>query len=770
MPLVLRQVVLALPLALAWSIYAVFALPHDRGELGRETDVVLAAVTPTSAEPRHLAAIPPSGLDGGRRSADPSRPNQSSFQLAQANEDASAGFFEWFDSFRERYTEEVVPRLRRGGGLADPRDAQAPATERPNDAEPREAGAPGEHDVSDPAEATDTGLFGRFTSWFNDTVRGYRQQVVPRLTGGAPGGPERDMDGNVDPAAVRAAEADGDRRADDTDPRLSAERERQQRAAEERARAERARADRLAREAEARRVADERLRAEERARADTQRLAEEAERARVAEIERVERERRDRQRAEEQRQAEAQRAEEEAAEFRRRAEQERDAVRERRAEMERRLAERAEIERQRAEEADRRAQLANADLSARKRDITDRMSRLRALDGDVAAMLGRVEQVERLFSGEVQRLPSLRSQIASARSKLSQQPPAASEPRVRDLWLDLSRDIAEAEQRLADSARSLQSGASATTALRVEISQARAQSRAALAQAEQARLRLDRAATASEFTAQLPAFERAAQAIEEAEDKAARALDQLSTPERAPAFDLTDFEERLSGLVRLPSRRPDIGDRNASDQSRGVIAPPGTALPEAANREARALPPPPQRAAGREDQTPRQPPTARITVSERPAGPRDAREQPMRERAFAVATPPSARGGSDAQSTGTRSREVGPDARPARGEQASASRDALATPGRRGAVVRLVRRTRAKVSRARRWAAHCARAGVRVSVPGTYVVKRGDSLWRIARWHYGRGAAYPRIVRANRRKIRVARLIYPCQRFVIPRR
>jgi colicin import membrane protein len=50
------------------------------------------------------------------------------------------------------------------------------------------------------------------------------------------------------------------------------------------------------------------------------------------------------------------------------------------------------------------------------------------------------------------------------------------------------------------------------------------------------------------------------------------------------------------------------------------------------------------------------------------------------------------------------------------------------------------------------------------------VVRRGDSLWRIARRHYGRGSKFRRIYRANRRKIRNPDLIFPCQRFRVPGR
>ena len=62
------------------------------------------------------------------------------------------------------------------------------------------------------------------------------------------------------------------------------------------------------------------------------------------------------------------------------------------------------------------------------------------------------------------------------------------------------------------------------------------------------------------------------------------------------------------------------------------------------------------------------------------------------------------------------------------------------------------------------------RSARRVRLPGKYVVRKGDSLWRISRRHYRRGHRYWRIYRANLGKIRNPDLIYPCQRFYIPKR
>lgn len=52
--------------------------------------------------------------------------------------------------------------------------------------------------------------------------------------------------------------------------------------------------------------------------------------------------------------------------------------------------------------------------------------------------------------------------------------------------------------------------------------------------------------------------------------------------------------------------------------------------------------------------------------------------------------------------------------------------------------------------------------------PRTYVVVRGDCLWRISQRFYGRGELWPRIYDANRGQIRNPHWIYPSQRFIIP--
>jgi LysM repeat protein len=52
---------------------------------------------------------------------------------------------------------------------------------------------------------------------------------------------------------------------------------------------------------------------------------------------------------------------------------------------------------------------------------------------------------------------------------------------------------------------------------------------------------------------------------------------------------------------------------------------------------------------------------------------------------------------------------------------------------------------------------------------GVIVVRRGDTLWHIARQQYGNGKKFTEIFQNNRGQIRNPNLIYPSQRFSIPR-
>ena len=63
----------------------------------------------------------------------------------------------------------------------------------------------------------------------------------------------------------------------------------------------------------------------------------------------------------------------------------------------------------------------------------------------------------------------------------------------------------------------------------------------------------------------------------------------------------------------------------------------------------------------------------------------------------------------------------------------------------------------------------CPEAGRLVTPPGVYIVRTGDTLWHISRRHYRKGARWPVIYKANDARIDDPDLIFPCQRFEIPR-
>jgi LysM repeat protein len=54
------------------------------------------------------------------------------------------------------------------------------------------------------------------------------------------------------------------------------------------------------------------------------------------------------------------------------------------------------------------------------------------------------------------------------------------------------------------------------------------------------------------------------------------------------------------------------------------------------------------------------------------------------------------------------------------------------------------------------------------ATPRIHTVVKGNTLWGISQRYYGRGALWPRIYDANRKKIKDPHWIYPGQKFVIP--
>ena len=73
----------------------------------------------------------------------------------------------------------------------------------------------------------------------------------------------------------------------------------------------------------------------------------------------------------------------------------------------------------------------------------------------------------------------------------------------------------------------------------------------------------------------------------------------------------------------------------------------------------------------------------------------------------------------------------------------------------------------------KRWiwrAGNCRMAGHKMHRNVRYTVARGDSLWRISEKYYEAGRKYPRIYRANKDRIADPDMIYPCQKFRVPKR
>jgi colicin import membrane protein len=99
--------------------------------------------------------------------------------------------------------------------------------------------------------------------------------------------------------------------------------------------------------------------------------------------------------------------------------------------------------------------------------------------------------------------------------------------------------------------------------------------------------------------------------------------------------------------------------------------------------------------------------------------------------------------------------------------EARTVREARNTRLARGPVVKPWMR---RVRHERQGWGRCENAGRRISLPGHYVVARGDTLWQIALRHYRSGLYFMRIYRANRDVIRSPNAIYACERLYLPRR
>jgi colicin import membrane protein len=652
---------------------------------------------------------------------------------------------------RKSYTEEVVPRLKAGGGFDAPARARqrAAETEQPASENPTPGGglsAPSGQSFIDGVR----GLIER-------AMRGYQGEIVPRLSGGVPATAVTEAERRRAEEAARRADqeapaargtdgdADASRRA-----REAAERERELRA--EIRRREQA-------EAEARRRA-----AVERSRAEAERerqarLAAARERAEQLERERQARTTADREQAD----SERQRAEQEARDRAERERREAEAERERqaakaRAEADLRATQR-DAERARAE-AERNRQAAERENTTQPDPVAALKARR---EGDWDALLERASAASRELEGIVtdteaelgrrlsafERLLGLRrdaqSDVDTARRALSQA--IGDEARAQ---AGTRSDRAEARLeavRTAYGRRRQNTEAYQQTATSIRAERRRMQSAVGLAQEAYNRL------TETGSTTTVAAVEREDLRLRRGVSRAEAALDRARrAAERAPA-EITDTISPVSvpeRVARTPRTEPSAG---ASTRTPDLPVRP-VSRPSDRNRIAQRT--------GRRDVS-RPTPTPRDSSREAVGGSRQFTSREVER--------PAAR-----DQDRVRDR-VAPQQRTAASTVTSRSRSADRPNARRsrprrvaGHRRRVHRKRTARVSARRHRHYRCYRAGRLVRRGRKYVVRRGDSLWRIARRHYGRGSKFRRIYRANRRKIRNPDLIFPCQRFRVPGR
>lgn len=654
---------------------------------------------------------------------------------------------------RRSYTDEVVPRLKAGGGFAKP-DATVERAE----GDPRNPTPGGGLSLPSGAAFVD-GVRG----FVERAMRGYQGEIVPRLSGGVPA------------TAVTDAE------------RRNAE-QRERAASTEDATSDDAQSQRAAREAEAQRR-------------QRQQAAERAERERQAEIRRRAREEVERRQATAAAQAERERlaarreAERRAAATARRVEQERQAARAAQAERERLAARREAEERRRAETAEQRAeqerqaarQRAERDLRAAQRDAdlarqraaAEQREREQAARRTAVAQTptraDRVAQLKRELSGDWSRLRARATSASRTMERVSAETETELRSRV-SAFEELQRRR-RSEQRSVDDARRQLS--------RAVGAEARAQARAKSDQAEATLEAVRQAYTRrrqntngySQITTSVRAERRRVQsAVRLAEDAYRRLSGTIASPAAIERENLRLRRgvARAEAAVRRAQQSVSRAPANITDtiEVRTIVRPVQptvvSRVPDLPTR--RVAPPPSVRARTERVATL---PAADLPVRRAPTSVRRPVATPSRlplaetvvAEAPGVANTERPRAQQSAARLSDTRRPVRSRRKTARSGRSRARR--IASYRRRAHRRRARARRHARRQRSR-W--RCRRAGRLVRRGRKYVVRRGDSLWRIARRHYGRGRKYRRIYRANRRKIRNPHLIYPCQRFRVPRR
>ena len=187
-------------------------------------------------------------------------------RTAQNSDGALDPAWSWLREANRSYNQDVVPRIKRGGGYTGDGEAQEPAqtakrADEPNPGARADRAAWRADNQADDGAGGAAGSGAALWNWFETARRGYTSEVVPRLKGQMPD--------------VRIARPSDTEERDETEAERRARLERERRlaeTAEQRAERERLEAEQNRREAEERRrsaeeqaakLAEERRRAEE---------------------------------------------------------------------------------------------------------------------------------------------------------------------------------------------------------------------------------------------------------------------------------------------------------------------------------------------------------------------------------------------------------------------------------------------------------------------------------------------------------------------------
>lgn len=607
-------------------------------------------------------------------------------RTVQRTNDALEPAWNWLREANRSYNQDIVPRIKRGGGYVGGLDAAPESEDRGRSETAAARLREEERAIPGPAawRATDASSDDRerrstpadgFWSWLETSRRGYTTEVVPRLKGQMP-----------DVRIARPGEAEPETETEaQRQARLESER-RLQETATQRAERERLEAAQRRREAEERRQS-----AEEQA----ARLAEERRRANEESVRRL---------ADEQRRVLERRAEEErlAAERRRIEAAARESGQTEAARV--RAAEQARLQEQAEQEAANRQRLideAQAAADAERRRSSEETAR--RLADEQRRVLERRTEEERL-AAERRRAQATRQaeeREAAARER------AQNDEAERIRAAELARLQEQAEQEAFRRERLTVAARAAAEKERLRVQQARRDQLIAEAETIRRRREADTAPEAArertQRTARVePARQPAATSAPPLPQPSRSRTSATATPSRFVQRDTMIEIETATGSSNQPRRtsrestlrRPTGGDTYLRRDTKIEIIERGSTTTSAATAQ--------QPATG--TQTAVTARTAMNRATNNPTQTEPAEREPVRIRS----------------------------SRPTQG------------------------------------IARCHRAGKLIDPPGTYIVKRGDTLWTISRRHYRLGRLFPMIHSANLAQIKRARLIYPCQRLHLP--